>query len=158
MVWSRLRQRRERPTPKLPLPGPCRHRRHTLRTERLLLYTPETVMDFAAVAAAASDPEARRWLGWGKDEGVVTDAHVREAVLQLLPGDTDFLRSSPLAQRLLAHPFDPRVDQGEALIGVRLDDGRYAGFTKCLRGRPGLQAGEESDPCGAGQETGFRPQ
>ncbi|MGW2939469.1 SDR family oxidoreductase [Streptomyces sp. NPDC001156] len=31
-------------------------------------------------------------------------------------------------------------------------------FTKCLRGRPGLQAGEESDPCGAGQETGFRPQ
>ncbi|MGW2938450.1 hypothetical protein ACWDA7_43285 [Streptomyces sp. NPDC001156] len=31
-------------------------------------------------------------------------------------------------------------------------------FTKCLRGHPGLQAGEESDPCGAGQETGFRPQ
>ncbi|GAA3771863.1 hypothetical protein GCM10022206_08020 [Streptomyces chiangmaiensis] len=31
-------------------------------------------------------------------------------------------------------------------------------FTKYLRGRPGLRAGEESDPCGAGQETGFRPQ
>ncbi|MFD0502226.1 DDE-type integrase/transposase/recombinase [Streptomyces chiangmaiensis] len=31
-------------------------------------------------------------------------------------------------------------------------------FTKYLRGCPGLQAGEESDSCGAGQETGFRPQ
>lgn len=63
--------------------------------------------------AAASDPEARRWLGWDKDEDIVTDAHVRVAVLQLRPGDSDSLRSSPVAQRLLAHPFDPRTDRGE---------------------------------------------
>ncbi|WP_390899432.1 hypothetical protein [Streptomyces mirabilis] len=31
-------------------------------------------------------------------------------------------------------------------------------FTRFLRGGLGLQAGEESDSCGAGQETGFRPQ
>ncbi|MFB7112155.1 GNAT family N-acetyltransferase [Streptomyces sp. NPDC056291] len=114
--------------PKLPLPGPCWRRRHTLRTERLLLYTPETVLDLAA-AAAASDPEAQRWIGWVAGN-VVTDRRVREAVLQLHPGDTDSLRSSPVAQRLLAHPFEPRPDQGETLIGVRLDDGRYAGFTE----------------------------
>ncbi|MEU6319860.1 GNAT family protein [Streptomyces sp. NPDC047009] len=95
--------------------------------ERLLFYTPETSLDLAAAAAAGSDSEAQRWLGW--DKGIVTDAHVREAVLQLRPGDTNSLRSSPVAQRLLAHPFEPRPDQGEILIGVRLDDGRYAGVT-----------------------------
>ncbi|GAA3800036.1 hypothetical protein GCM10022206_43900 [Streptomyces chiangmaiensis] len=40
------------------------------------------------------------------------------------------------------------VPAPRALPKVRL-------FTKYLRGRPGLQAGEESDPCGAGQETGL---
>jgi hypothetical protein len=49
------------------------------------------------------------------------------------------------------------------VIGATGDTGqlteiRETPFTKYLRGRPGLQAGEESDPCGAGQETGFRPQ
>jgi Aldo/keto reductase family len=34
----------------------------------------------------------------------------------------------------------------------------YGPFTGFLRGCPGLQAGEESDSCGAGQGTGFRPQ
>src|SRR3954470_5254059 len=32
------------------------------------------------------------------------------------------------------------------------------GVTRFLRGCPGLQAGEESDTCGAGQEKGVRPQ
>ncbi|MET8406777.1 GNAT family protein [Streptomyces sp. NPDC005195] len=129
MVWSRLR--RGRATPKLPHPGVCGHRRHTLRTERLLLYTPETTQDLVAAMAAASDPEAQRWLGWDKD---VVSAQVRGAVLQLHPGDPDSRLSSPAAQRLLAGAFEPRPDQGEMLIAVRVDDGRYAGAT-------GLDAG-----------------
>lgn len=122
MVWSRLR--RGRPRPRLPLPGVCGHRRHTLRTERLLLYTPETTQDVAAALAAASDPEAQRWLGW--DEGIMS-AHVREAVLQLRPGDPDSRLPSPVARRLVAGAFEPRPDQGELLIAVSVDDGRYAG-------------------------------
>ncbi|MFF3409333.1 GNAT family N-acetyltransferase [Streptomyces sp. NPDC002742] len=122
MVWSRLR--RGRATPRLPLPGVCGHRRHTLRTERLLLYTPETTQDLVAAMAAASDPEAQRWLGW--DEGVVGE-QVREAMLQLHPGDPDSRLASPVARRLLAGAFEPRPDQGEMLVAVRVDDGRYAG-------------------------------
>ncbi|MFF4119583.1 GNAT family N-acetyltransferase [Streptomyces sp. NPDC001714] len=125
MVWSRLRRRRT--APRLPLPGPCRHGRHTLRTERLLLYTPETTLDLVAAAAAASDPEAQRWLGWG--DHVVADAGVREAVLRLLPGDTETLRRSRSLRNLLDQPYEPVSGEEEFLVGVRLDDGRYAGFT-----------------------------
>ncbi|MER7838273.1 GNAT family protein [Streptomyces sp. NPDC096040] len=111
----------------LPLPGPCWARRHTLRTERLLIYTPETALDIAAAACAASDPEAQRWLGWDRD--IVTGTRLREAVLQLCPGDTDALRSSPVARRLLGEPFEPHPDRAEVLIGVRVDDGRHARVT-----------------------------
>ncbi|MGW9029563.1 hypothetical protein ACWGQ5_36695 [Streptomyces sp. NPDC055722] len=59
-------------------------------------------------------------------------------------------------------PHPGTSDAGEARFRLQALTGvvRYLidRFTKCLRGRPGLQAGEESDPCGAGQETGFRPQ
>ncbi|MFJ8111294.1 GNAT family N-acetyltransferase [Streptomyces sp. NPDC096132] len=126
MVWSWLR--RGRATPKLPLPGGCGQRRHTLRTERLLLYTPETMLDLAAVLAAASDAEAQRWLGWG--EGLLTDARVRDALLRVRPGDAGSRPPFPGAGKLLAEPFPPRPDQGEMLVGVRLDDGRYAGATE----------------------------
>ncbi|MFJ3306764.1 GNAT family N-acetyltransferase [Streptomyces sp. NPDC086549] len=126
MVWSRLR--RGRAKSKLPLPGVCGHRRHTLRTERLLLYTPETWLDLAAALAAAADPEAQRWLGW--DKNILTDAQARETLLQLRPGDTDALRSSPFARSLLVRPVEPRADLAETLVGVRLSDGRYAGTTE----------------------------
>ncbi|MFG2963077.1 GNAT family N-acetyltransferase [Streptomyces sp. NPDC048288] len=126
MVWSRL-LRRERRTPKLPLPGPCWAQRHTLRTQRLLLYTPETELDVVAAMAAGSDPEAQHWLG--RPEDTVLDERVREAVLALRPGDPDALRSSRVAQLLLSRPFTPRPDENEVLVAVRLDDGRYAGAT-----------------------------
>ena len=126
MVWSRL-LRRERRTPTLPLPGPCWARRHTLRAQRHLLYTPETELDIAAAMAAGSDPEAQHWLG--RTEDTVLDERVREAVLDLRPGDPDALSSSRVAQLLLSHPFTPRPDEGEVLVAVRLDDGRYAGAT-----------------------------
>ncbi|MFF5147794.1 GNAT family N-acetyltransferase [Streptomyces sp. NPDC013157] len=125
MVWPW--SRRGRAAPPLPLPGPCGHRRHTLRTERLLLYSPETMLDLLAAAAAASDPQAQRWLGWGVRD-LVGPRH-RKDLLRLRPGDTDALRASEMAVRLLAMPYEPRPGGGEILIGVRLDDGRYAGST-----------------------------
>ncbi|MET8632305.1 GNAT family protein [Streptomyces sp. NPDC004074] len=126
MVWSRLRRRRA--APGLPLPGVCGHRRHTLRTGRLLLYSLETWLDLAAALAAASDPEAQRWLGW--DEHIMTDPKLREVYVHLRPGDIDSRSSYPAVRRLLSHPVEPRPDKAVALIGVRVDDGRYAGFTE----------------------------
>ncbi|MFC9078450.1 GNAT family N-acetyltransferase [Streptomyces sp. NPDC057062] len=126
MVWSRLRRGRD--APGLPLPGVCGHRRHTLRTGRLLFYSLETWLDLAAALAAGSDPEAQRWLGW--DKHIMTDPKVREVYVQLRPGDTDSLRTYPAVQRLLRHPVEPVPDQAVALIGVRVDDGRYAGFAE----------------------------
>ncbi|MFJ6837806.1 GNAT family N-acetyltransferase [Streptomyces sp. NPDC091209] len=96
-----------------------------MRTERLLLHTPETWPDLAAAMAAGSDPEAQRWLG-GTD--VITDAQARETLLELRPGDTDALRSSPGVRSLPARPVEIRPDRAaEILVAVRLDDGRYAG-------------------------------
>ncbi|MFF7981975.1 GNAT family N-acetyltransferase [Streptomyces sp. NPDC007901] len=116
----------------------CGHRRHTLRTARLLLYSPESWLDLAAALAAASDPEAQHWLGW--EEERVLGEQAREALLALRPGDTDALRSSARIHRLLAHPIEPGPDI-VPLIGVRTDDGRYAGVI-------------EMDP-GSGQVTGW---
>jgi hypothetical protein len=79
-----------------------------------------------------------------------------------------FVRSKRAAQRVLdsvtavvEQRLKVKVNRDKsrvvpASVMTMLGFGFY--FTKCLRGRPGLQAGEESDPCGAGQETGFRPQ
>ena len=127
MVWSRFRRGRKA-APRLPLPGPCGHRRHTLRTERLLLYTPETMLDLVAAMAAASDPEAQRWLGWRPSD--LVGAHAREDLLRLRPGDPDELRASRSAGHLLSLPYEPGPGGVELLIGVRLDDGRYAGATE----------------------------
>lgn len=126
MGWSWSRRSRAGGPP-LPLPGPCRHRRHTLRTGRLLLYTPETALDLAAALAAASDAGAQRWLGWG--DRALTDTRVVETLLGLRPGDTGALRSSRMLKDLLAQPYEPGPEDEVLLVGVRLDDGRYAGST-----------------------------
>ncbi|MFK0158368.1 GNAT family N-acetyltransferase [Streptomyces sp. NPDC090499] len=123
MVWSRLRRGRTT-APRLPLPGPCWHRRHTLRTERLLLYTPESRLDLVAAVAAGSDPAAQRWLGW-TDDRVIADAAVREGLLRLRPGATETLQPF---RNLLNRPYEPLGDEeAELLIGVRVDVGTYAG-------------------------------
>ncbi|RKE17498.1 GNAT family N-acetyltransferase [Streptomyces sp. TLI_171] len=126
MVWPRLRRRRA--SAGLPSLGPCGSGRHALRTERLLLFTPENKLDLAAALAAASDPVAQHWLGW--TDNVVADARVREAIVHLRPGDPGSLRSAPLFQRLLAEPVDPADLGPEWLVAVRADDGRYAGCTQ----------------------------
>jgi RimJ/RimL family protein N-acetyltransferase len=54
-----------------PLAG-CRNGRHVLRTPSLRLQTP-TVRDLKMMMAAASDPQAQRWLGWSAELVVAAD-------------------------------------------------------------------------------------
>src|SRR4051794_3192638 len=100
MGWSW--RRRGRAAPVLPLPGPCANRRHAIRTERLVLYTPETSLDIAARLAAAADPEAQRWVGAAENAATVhfVDARIRDAVLNLRPGDPDSLNAAPWTQQM----------------------------------------------------------
>ncbi|MFJ9034737.1 GNAT family N-acetyltransferase [Streptomyces sp. NPDC102274] len=121
MVWSRLRRRRAEVT----LPGPCGHHRHTIRTGRLLLYTPDNLLDLAAAAAAASDDQAQRWLGFTPQQ-VVVDPEVRQALTEMRPGDR-LIELSSLPGHL-TQPYEPQQREDSVLlVAVRLDDGRYAG-------------------------------
>ncbi|GEC09001.1 N-acetyltransferase [Streptomyces spinoverrucosus] len=104
----------------LPVPGPCALGRHTVHTERLLLYTPETQLDLLAAIAAGSDAEAQRWLGM-RGEEVVADARLRETLLRMRPGDND-----RKIRRELLVAFEPGTEAAELLVGVRRDNGRYA--------------------------------
>ncbi|WP_307783822.1 GNAT family N-acetyltransferase [Streptomyces spinoverrucosus] len=92
-----------------------------MHTERLLLYTPETQLDLLAAIAAGSDDEAQRWLGM-RGEEIVADARLRETLLRMRPGDSD----RKIRPELLA-AFEPSPEEGEIMVGVRRDDGRYAG-------------------------------
>ncbi|WP_432172719.1 GNAT family N-acetyltransferase [Streptomyces sp. Tue6028] len=125
MVWSWKRRGQTAMLPKLPQPGVCRQGRHTLRTEHLMFYSPQTMLDHAAAWAICSDFEAQRWLGWGTEHIIVND-EAREALCEVCPGDTDTSFPSGLPRRLMTDPFEPPAGPFERLIGVRLDDGRYA--------------------------------
>ncbi|MEU1622780.1 GNAT family protein [Streptomyces sp. NPDC005722] len=135
MVWSRLRRGPAAPLP--PLPGVCAYRRHVLGTEHLSFRTPETALDVVAVLAAAADPEAQQWLGSAEHEATahLADARIREAVLNVRPGDPASLRAAPWTRNMLTKSFEP-AGEGEVLVGVRRDDGRYAG---CIQLNPVLR-------------------
>ncbi|WP_345126590.1 hypothetical protein [Streptomyces chiangmaiensis] len=83
-------------------------------------------------------------------------AAYRRRVVFLLLLSTGALALPPAAVGLIASGWPDLPIDRLAYVGGLLFIGALV--TKYLRGRPGLQAGEESDPCGAGQETGFRPQ
>ncbi|GAA4608136.1 GNAT family protein [Actinoallomurus liliacearum] len=61
----------------------CRGGRHALSTPRLVLQT-ATLIDLNMAAAAASDPEAQRWLGWPPDR-LIMEGH-RDRLLAQRPG------------------------------------------------------------------------
>lgn len=88
--------------------GSCRRGRHVLRTDRLRFQTP-SFRDLKTMEAAASDPEAQRWLGWPPG-GLVLD---------------------PYRERLLARPVGRgrpyRGAEMVFLIAVDLASGRLAG-------------------------------
>ncbi|MET9412137.1 GNAT family protein [Streptomyces sp. NPDC002935] len=124
MVWSRLR--RGWTVPKTPLPRVCGHRRHVVRTKRILFYTPVTQLDAVAAMAGASDPEAQRWFGWRNDH-VVADARIRQVLVDLRPGVDGVRVPALLSRRWLTESFEPSAGRVELMTAVRLDDGRYAG-------------------------------
>ncbi|MEU6343651.1 N-acetyltransferase [Streptomyces sp. NPDC046977] len=123
--------------PLLPLPGICAYGRHVLWTEQFLFHTPETALDIAALLAAAADPEAQHFVGMPENAATVplADDRIREAILNLRPGDPASLRAAPWTRELLAIPFDIK-GEGEYLVAVRRDDGRYAG---CMQLHPVLR-------------------
>ncbi|WP_405787032.1 GNAT family N-acetyltransferase [Streptomyces sp. NBC_00029] len=47
-----------------PVPVGCGDGRHTMRTARLVLYTPRDLLDVEIGAAAGADADAQRWFGW----------------------------------------------------------------------------------------------
>lgn len=65
------------------MPEACRRGHHVLLTTRLRLETP-TLPDLRMISAAASDPEAQRWLRW-QGEDVVPESR-REDLLSRSPG------------------------------------------------------------------------
>ncbi|MFI1767275.1 GNAT family N-acetyltransferase [Streptomyces sp. NPDC020800] len=120
MVWSLVRRSRTRTG--LPVPGRCEPGRHVLATERLLLFTPRTLLDVAAALAAGADAEAQRWLGNGS-ERIAPDSAARRALLERRPAG-DGGRRVP---RRLAEPFAPGPDEPVFLVCVRRSDLSYAG-------------------------------
>ncbi|MFE9768265.1 GNAT family N-acetyltransferase [Streptomyces sp. NPDC005808] len=123
MVWPRVRRSRAAAGIPVPVPGKCTpDGRHSVATERLLLFTPRTQLDAAAAIAAASDPEAQRWLG-NHAERIVPSADTKEALLLMGPA-TDAGHRIP---RQLTEPFEPVPGQPDFFVCVRLDNGRYAG-------------------------------
>ncbi|MGW2712273.1 GNAT family N-acetyltransferase [Streptomyces sp. NPDC001356] len=120
MGWSLFR--RGRIASGLEVPGRCTPGRHVLGTERLLLFTPRTRLDVAAVLAASADAEAQRWLGTKADE-VLPDPAVRRALLAWRPAGED---GRPIP-RELAEPFTPGPDDPLLLVCVRRSGLGYAG-------------------------------
>ncbi|MFI5876407.1 GNAT family N-acetyltransferase [Streptomyces sp. NPDC051445] len=112
--------------PRTSLPRLCGHRRHVLRTERIVFYTPVTQLDVIAAMAGASDSEAQRWFGW-PDDHIVADARIRQALVDLGPGVDGARVPALVPRRLLTESFEPSAGRVELMIAVRLDDGRYAG-------------------------------
>ena len=70
----------------------CRHSRHRFHTERLVWCHP-TGHDLLAASAAASDPQAQRWLGWPPEQ-LVAEQH-RAALLARRPGTGTGWASDP---------------------------------------------------------------
>ncbi|MFJ6370120.1 GNAT family N-acetyltransferase [Streptomyces virginiae] len=119
--WSRRPQ---------PVPVHCGDGRHTIRTARLLLYTPRDHWDVEMGAAAGADSDAQRWFGWIPDSLVTpeTAAHL----LGIHDGNrAERLRAFPRSvRRELARPVvlpDPGAEQ--RLLAVDAATGLVAGMS-----------------------------
>ncbi|MFD4940222.1 GNAT family N-acetyltransferase [Streptomyces virginiae] len=120
-LWSRRPQ---------PVPVHCGDGRHTIRTARLLLYTPRDHWDVEMGAAAGADSDAQRWFGWIPDSLVTpeTAAHL----LGIHDGNrAERLRAFPRSvRRELARPVvlpDPGAEQ--RLLAVDAATGLVAGMS-----------------------------
>ncbi|MEU6669670.1 GNAT family protein [Streptomyces sp. NPDC046727] len=123
------------------MPGRCAPGRHVLATERLLLFTPRTLMDVLVALAAGADAEAQRWLGTKADE-VVPDPDTRRALLTWRPAGDDGRR----IPRELAVPYVPAPDDPLLLVCVHRSDRSYAGALE-LQHRSGEMGGWLAPGC-----------
>ncbi|GHI03843.1 hypothetical protein AQI88_08770 [Streptomyces cellostaticus] len=137
MIWSLVRRSRAG----LPAPGQCAPGRHVLATERLLLFTPRTLLDVAAALAASADAEAQRWLG-NQTDRIAPDPGTRRVLLEWRPAGDDGRR----VPRRLAKPFTPGPDDPVFLVCVRRADLSYAGALQ-LEHRAGEMGGWLAPRC-----------
>ncbi|MEU0436549.1 GNAT family protein [Streptomyces sp. NPDC006290] len=98
-----------------------------LRSERLLLYTPLIALDVLATAAAGSDAEAQRWLGFRTDQ-LVQHENAREWFLYMR-ADDDLSRFAPRDRFKMMRKIEQYSERFIGLAAVHVDDGRYAGAT-----------------------------
>ena len=92
----------------------CRGGRHVLRTPRLRLQGP-TGRDSTIMTAAASDPQAQRWLGWRAENLAAQDT--LERLLTLRAGEGTVISRAP--------------EEWWDLVAVEWATGRVAGAVGC---------------------------
>jgi RimJ/RimL family protein N-acetyltransferase len=107
-----------------PATAGCRNGRHVLRTENLRLQIP-TRRDLQIMVAAASDPQAQRWLGWRADE-VVAD-NDREWLLRLRAGEGSAVRRARDGHWTLA-AVEWATDRVAGAVGCEADGRGIGGW------------------------------
>jgi RimJ/RimL family protein N-acetyltransferase len=114
------------------LPVICREGHHVVLTEHLRMQSPSR-SDIRIMLAAASDPEAQRWLGW-RDRIVKRESR-RKDLLAARPGRG----RSPhpgMASSLYLAVIDPSTDLMAGAVGVNRRNGELGGWLAPLfRGR-----------------------
>jgi RimJ/RimL family protein N-acetyltransferase len=114
--------------------GKCRGERHVLDMPGLLLRSP-TIRDSAIARAAASDPEAQRWLEW-PDKSIIVPASKRERWLSLRPGAGPLLPSSADPDLISLVAIDPAAGRIAGLVSMGWKDRDIGGWlAPAYRGR-----------------------
>ncbi|MFI7360168.1 GNAT family N-acetyltransferase [Streptomyces avidinii] len=113
-----------------PVPVRCGDGRHTMRTARMVLYTPRDRLDAEIGAAAGADADAQRWFGW------IADTFVTPETATHLLGIYDHnraerLRAFPRAvRRELIQPVElPGPTEEQRLLAVIPATGLVAGMS-----------------------------
>ncbi|WP_051781839.1 MULTISPECIES: GNAT family N-acetyltransferase [unclassified Streptomyces] len=124
-----------------PVPVRCADGRHTIRTARLVLYTPRDHLDVETGAAAGADDDAQRWFGWNADT-LVTPATATHLLGTHDGNRAERLRAFPRAvRRELVRPVvlpDPDPGAEQRLLAVDAATGLVAGMSSLTPGRGGV--------------------
>jgi RimJ/RimL family protein N-acetyltransferase len=103
----------------------CRRGRHVLLMPGLRLQTP-TIWDSSIMMAAASDPQAQRWLGW-RHQDLVPESN-RERLLANQPGRGTILLESSMARSRWLVAVNPEDGQLAGALACNLDTGEIGGW------------------------------
>jgi RimJ/RimL family protein N-acetyltransferase len=111
----------------------CRGERHVLDLPGLLLQSP-TIRDSAIARAAASDPEAQRWLEW--PDKFIVPASKRERWLSRRPCLGPLLPSSADPDSINLVAIDPKAGRIAGMVSMRWTDRDIGGYlAPAYRGR-----------------------